>query len=82
MTTPADAAGLIRSRPYLALLAIAAIIGVPISVVAYFFLELVSKLQHWTFDSLPRGLGLAGEPAWWPLPLLALAGLLVGLTIR
>jgi H+/Cl- antiporter ClcA len=82
MTTPADAAALIRSRSYLGLLAIAALIGAPISVLAYFFLELVSKLQHWTFRSLPHALGFAAEPAWWPLPLLAVAGLLVGLAIR
>jgi H+/Cl- antiporter ClcA len=82
MTTPAEAAALIRSRSYLGLLAIAAIIGAPISAVAYFFLELVSKLQHWTFRSLPHALGFAAEPAWWPLPLLAVAGLLVGLAIR
>jgi hypothetical protein len=82
MMSPADAAGLIRSRSYLALLAIAAIIGAPISALAYFFLGLVNQLQHWTFTSLPRGLGFAREPIWWPVPLLLLAGLLVGLTIR
>ena len=42
MTTPAAAAALIRSKSYLALLVIAAIIGVPISALAYFFLSLVS----------------------------------------
>jgi H+/Cl- antiporter ClcA len=82
MTSPAEAVGLIRSRSYLALLAIAAIIGAPISALAYFFLGLVSRLQHWTFTSLPRGLGFAREPIWWPVPLLLVAGLLVGLTIR
>jgi uncharacterized membrane protein len=52
MTTPAEAASLIRGRSYLRLLAIAAGIGVPISVLAYFFLVLVSQLQHWLFASL------------------------------
>ena len=82
MTSPPDPAALLRSRPYLALLALAAIIGVPISAVAYGFLALVSKLQGWIFTDLPKGLGFHGTPLWWPLPALALAGLLVALTLR
>src|SRR5207247_9227724 len=66
----------------LALLALAAIIGVPISAAAYFFLALVTKLQRWIFTDLPHGLGFKGEPLWWPIPPLVLAGILVALTIR
>ncbi len=80
--TSADPVAVLRSRSYLALLAMAAIIGVPISAVAWGFLALVSKLQGWLFTSLPSGLGFHGEPPWWPLPLLGASGLLVGLTIR
>ncbi len=61
---------------------LAAIIGVPVSAVAYFFLALVSELQRWIFTDLPRGLGLHGEPLWWPVLPLVLAGILVSLTIR
>ncbi|MDQ2873448.1 MAG: chloride channel protein [Actinomycetota bacterium] len=82
MTVPPDPLALLRSRSYLGLLALAAIIGVPVSAVAYFFLALVSKLQGWVFTDLPRGLGFGGEPLWWPLAPLALAGILVSLTIR
>ena len=82
MTTPADALALLRSRSYLALLALAAIVGAPISAAAYFFLALVSKLQGWIFTDLPKGLGFHGEPLWWPIPPLVLAGILVSLTIR
>jgi H+/Cl- antiporter ClcA len=82
MTTPADPLAVLRSRSYLALLALAAIIGVPVSAVAYFFLALVSKLQGWIFTSLPRGLGFHSEPLWWPIPPLVLAGVLVSLAIR
>ena len=46
------------------------------------FLALVNKLQGWLFTSLPKALGFHGEPLWWPVPLLMVAGLLVGLTIR
>ena len=87
VTTPAPAAPpdpleILRSRSYLALLVLAAVIGVPISVVAYFFLELVNWLQRELYQRLPTGLGFAGTPAWWPLPLLFLSGLLVALVIR
>ena len=54
----------------------------PISAVAYGFLALVNKLQQWIFTDLPKGLGFHGTPLWWPIPLLALAGLLVALTLR
>jgi H+/Cl- antiporter ClcA len=82
MTTPTDPLALLRSRSYLALLVLAAIIGVPVSAAAYFFLALVSKLQGWIFTDLPHGLGFHGEPLWWPIPPLVLAGILVSLTIR
>ncbi len=38
-------------------------------------------LQHWFFTSIPDQLGFHGPPVWWPLPLLAVAGVLVSLTI-
>jgi H+/Cl- antiporter ClcA len=64
------------------LLVIAAIIGAPVSAAAYFFLALVSKMQGWIFTNLPVGLGFHGEPLWWPILPLLLAGVLVALTIR
>lgn len=73
---------MLKSKGYLQLLALAAIIGVPVSAVAYGFLKLVGLLQGWLFESLPKELGFAGTPVWWPLPLLALAGVLVGATIQ
>ena len=79
---PSDPLALLRSRSYLALLVIAAIIGVLVSAVAYGFLALVNKSQGWVFTDLPKDLGFHGEPAWWPIVPLTLAGLLVALTIR
>jgi H+/Cl- antiporter ClcA len=79
---PPDPAAVLRSRRYIGLLVLAAILGVPISAAAYGFLALVTGLQEWLFTDLPEALGLGGAPWWWPLPLLALAGILVGLTIR
>jgi H+/Cl- antiporter ClcA len=63
------------------LLALAAIIGVPVSALAYGFLKLVDELQTAFFTSLPKDLGFDAAPAWWPLPLLAAAGLVVALAI-
>jgi H+/Cl- antiporter ClcA len=82
VTTPLDLLSVLRSRSYLGLLVLAAIIGVPVSATAYGFLALVSRAQEWIFTTLPRGLGFGSEPLWWPVPLLVLAGALVGLTIR
>lgn len=83
MTTPTpDPVALLRSRSYLRLLVLAAVIGAPISAVAYGFLALVAKLQQWVFTDLPSGLGFHGAPLWWPLLPLALAGLLVALTLK
>ena len=80
---PSDPCAILRTRSYVGLLVLAAIIGVPVSAVAYFFLALVTRLQGWIFHRAFRdGLGFHGEPLWWPVLPLTLAGVLVGLTIR
>jgi H+/Cl- antiporter ClcA len=71
----------LRSRAYLSALVLAALLGVPISAVAYGFLALVSALQQYLFDDLPGQVFEGGTPAWWPLPWLTLCGVLVALTI-
>jgi H+/Cl- antiporter ClcA len=72
----------LRSRSYLQLLVLAAAIGVPVSIAAYWFLKLVGELQHAFFTSIPKDLGFDSPPAWWPLPLLVVSGLVVALAIR
>ncbi len=83
-TSGPDILALLRSRSYLALLVIVAILGVIVAAAAYWFLDLVAHLQKWIFNPayLPKALGFHGEPIWWPLPTVCLAGILVGLTIR
>ncbi len=66
--TPPDPLALLRSKSYVALLILAAVVGVPVSAAAYFFLALVDELQGWIFTELPNGLGFDCEPLWWPLP--------------
>lgn len=76
-----DPRAILRSRGYLAILVLAALLGIPISVFAYGFLRLVTWLQAWLYGSFPHDLGFTQPPAWWPLPLLVAAGLLVSLAI-
>jgi H+/Cl- antiporter ClcA len=73
---------MLKSRAYIKLLVLAALIGIPVSAVAYGFLKAVSELQQWFFHTLPVQIGFQGPPAWWPLPLLGVAGLLVSSVIR
>lgn len=80
--TPERALALQRSRGYLRLLALAAVLGVPVSALAWCFLAFVSKVQHWLYDSLPAGLGFGAAPAWWPFPVLAIGGVLTAAAIR
>jgi H+/Cl- antiporter ClcA len=82
MTMPADPRAVLRSPDYTKLLVLAALIGAPIAAAAWGFLWLVGEAQEWLYTDLPSGLGFDDQPTWWPLPLLALAGLLVALTIR
>ena len=82
MTTASDPLALLRTRSYVGLLVLAGIIGVPISAAAWGFLDLVNVLQSLIFTDLPHALGFKAEPIWWPLPLLALSGVLVAATIR
>ncbi|KQV15953.1 chloride channel protein [Kitasatospora sp. Root107] len=77
-----DPFALIRTRKYVVLLVMTALLGIPISAVAFGFLALVSELQSLTYTDLPKGLGFNGTPSWWPIPLVAVGGLLVALTIR
>jgi H+/Cl- antiporter ClcA len=77
-----DPRALLRSRSYVGLLLVAAVLGVPVSAVAYGFLALVDYLQKEIFTHLPHGLGFQAAPVWWPLPVLAAGGLIVAAAIR
>src|SRR3954462_14771793 len=79
---PPDPIALLRSPAYARLLVLAALVGVPISAVAYFFLKHVNVLQKAVFTGLPRGgWGFPSPPAGWPLPVVAIGGLLTALAI-
>jgi chloride channel protein, CIC family len=81
-TTPPDPRALLRSKSYLRLLVLAALLGVPVSAAAYGFLQLSSYLRGELYTHLPNGLGFNGAPPWWPLPMLFVAGVVTGAVIR
>src|SRR3954452_18678726 len=80
---PPDPMALLRSRDYVRLLILAGVIGVPISAFAFFFLKLVAELQKVAFTDLPTDvLGFDSTPSWWPIPMVAVSGLLAALAIK
>jgi H+/Cl- antiporter ClcA len=80
--TPADPVELLRSKAYLVLLVFGALVGVPVAAIAYGFLKGVDVVQEWIYATLPGEVGFDTAPTWWPLPVLVVAGLVVGLTIE
>lgn len=84
--TPAEEApdplAVMRGRGFIALLALAAVVGLVVSLVAWVFLEAVHLLQVGVYDDLPGTLGFDQRPIWWSLPVMALAGLVVAWAIN
>jgi chloride channel protein, CIC family len=78
---PPDPIETLRSRQFIAVLVLAAIVGVVASVAAWAFLELVTHMKGWVYTDLPSGLGFDSTPEWWSLPVLAIAGLVVAVAI-
>jgi chloride channel protein, CIC family len=76
-----EPASILRSRGFLVLLALAAVVGVFASLAAWGFLELVFYVQRWVFTDLPEAIGFRSEPLWWSLPVLAIAGLVTAWAI-
>jgi H+/Cl- antiporter ClcA len=70
-----QASSTVASRAFVGLLAIAAVVGVVVSLAAWCFLELVHQIQQGVYVHLPSDLGYHnGPPVWWSLPVLAIAG--------
>jgi H+/Cl- antiporter ClcA len=76
-----DPATLLRSREYRVLLVLASIVGLVVSTASWLFLEGVHELQVAVYRDLPSDLGYDSAPVWWPLPWVALAGLLTAFAI-
>ncbi|AQT74818.1 chloride channel protein [Streptomyces sp. fd1-xmd] len=72
---------MLRTPGYLKLLVLCALIGIPVSLAAFWFLVALHQLEHLVWADLPEALGWSGPPWWWPLPTLLVAGVLVGLVV-
>ena len=79
---PVDPGSQVRSKRYRVLLVFAAVIGVLVSLASWAFLELVHAIQVGVYTDLPSDLGFDTVPSWWPLPWLALAGILTVFAIQ
>jgi chloride channel protein, CIC family len=78
---PIDPGALIRSRGYLGVLILAAIVGIVVSIAGWGFLELTVRMQHWVYVDLPTAIGFSATPWWWPLPILGIAGVPIAYAI-
>jgi H+/Cl- antiporter ClcA len=70
------------SKRFLALLVLAAILGVVASLAAWCFLELVHQANVGAYDKLPELFGFDSTPLWWSMPLLVVAGVIVAFAIH
>ena len=66
----------------MAVLVLAAVVGVIASLAAWCFLELIFYIQRWVFTDIPKDVGYDhGAPLWWYLPVLVFAGLVTAFAI-
>jgi H+/Cl- antiporter ClcA len=78
---PADLAAMMLTRAYGRLLVLAGAVGLVTALAAWSFLTLVPWIQDAVFDDLPVAIGFAEPPGWWPIPVLAAAGLITAWAI-
>ncbi|MDA1359579.1 chloride channel protein [Glycomyces luteolus] len=66
---------------YARVLALAGLIGIPVSVAAFAFLALLHWLTDFVWEDLPEHWGLEPVPWWWPAPWLLVGGAIVAFAI-
>ncbi|MFF3976155.1 chloride channel protein [Streptomyces sp. NPDC001828] len=70
---------LLMAPGYPKVLVFCALIGIPVSLAAFWFLVGLHELERLLWTDLPHDLGWDAPTWWWPLPLFLVAGLIVGL---
>src|SRR3954449_6240788 len=76
-----DPAAVMASRRFVVVLVLVSVVGVVAALAAWCFLELTHQLQVGVFEKLPEQLGYNDAPLWWPLPVAAVAGLIVAVAV-
>jgi H+/Cl- antiporter ClcA len=80
--TAEDPSAALLSKGFIAVLVIAAVVGVAVSLAAWCFVELIYQIQRELYHHLPSAIGYHnGPPLWWSLPILGVAGLITALAI-
>ncbi|MEW2402448.1 chloride channel protein [Streptomyces sp. NPDC046862] len=70
------------SRPeYRKALVFCGLIGIPVSLIAFWFLVAIQQLEELIWTDWPRDLGYDPAPWWWAFPPLLVAGVAVGLIV-
>lgn len=77
----AQLVAVLTSRGYRGLLLVSALIGVPIALVAWGFLEVVHGLEILVWETVPEDLGMHTPSPWYAVLVLAIAGLVVGVAV-
>ncbi|MFG2309997.1 chloride channel protein [Streptomyces sp. NPDC048566] len=72
---------MLRRPEYRKALVFSGLIGVPVSLVAFWFLVLLHELENLLWVDWPHHLGWSDPPWWWPLPPALLSGLAVALVV-
>ena len=76
-----DPLAILRSKNFIAVLVLAAVVGVVVSFVSWAVLEIVHYTQQWLFTDVPDGFGWDSIPSWWYLLVLGVAGVPVAFAI-
>ena len=79
--SPADPKATLRTAGYRRLLVLAAVVGFLVSLAAWAFLTLVPWIQDRVYITIPHAFEFSEAPGWWPLPVLAIAGLISAFAI-
>lgn len=72
---------MLRRPEYRKALVFCGLIGVPVALLAFWFLVALHQLEQLIWTDWPKDLGWKQAPWWWALPLMAVAGLTVGLVV-
>ncbi|MEU6881034.1 chloride channel protein [Streptomyces sp. NPDC046712] len=72
---------MLRRPEYRRALVFCGLIGIPVALIAFWFLVALHQLEQLLWTDWPKDLGWKQAPWWWGLALLPVAGLVVGLVV-